>query len=231
MKVYHGSYTVIENIDLSKSIPNKDFGKGFYVTKYRHHAEGWAKVIGRKHKTEGFVTEFLFYDTEFTERLCKVKRFEIYNEEWLDFVIENRNPFGKKHEYDIVEGPVANDKVQNRISLYLDGVITKTDFLEELKWHEDTHQICFCSLKSLITLQQANRKPIALLSHIGEPIVEKLVIDFKLDEQTATDKFFSSNIFTKLSDTETKFYEKDWKEIYEMLLGELNLQERGNRKI
>ena len=51
MKVYHGSYTVIEDIDLSKSIPNKDFGKGFYVTKYRQHAESWAKAIGRKFTT------------------------------------------------------------------------------------------------------------------------------------------------------------------------------------
>jgi hypothetical protein len=223
MKVYHGSYTVIEDIDLSKSIPNKDFGKGFYVTKYRHHAESWAKVIGRKHKTEGFVTEFVYYDTEFTERLCKVKHFEAYNEEWLDFVVENRNPLGEKHDYDIVEGPVADDKVQNRISLYLDGVITKTDFIEELKWHENTHQICFCSLKSLLTLQQADRKQVSLLSRIGEPIVEKLVTDFNFGEQIATDKFFSSNTFSKLSDKETKLYEKDWAEIYTMLLSELNL--------
>jgi len=223
MKVYHGSYTIIEDIDLSKSIPNKDFGKGFYVTKHRQHAESWAKVIGRKHKTKGFVTEFIYYDTEFTERLCKVKHFEAYDEEWLDFVVENRNPLGGKHDYDIVEGPVADDKVQNRISLYLDGVITKTDFIEELKWHENTHQICFCTLKSLLTLQQADRKQISLLSHIGEPIVEKLVTDFNLDEQTATDKFFSSNTFSKLSDRDTKLYEKDWNETYKMLLSELNL--------
>jgi len=223
MKVYHGSYTVIEDIDLSKSIPNKDFGKGFYVTKYRQHAESWAKVMGRKHKTEGFVTEFVFYDTEFTERLCKVKHFETYNEEWLNFVVENRNPLGEKLDYDIVEGPVADDKIQNRISLYLDGVITKIDFIEELKWHENTHQICFCTLKSLLTLQQTDRKQTSLLSHIGEPIVEKLVIDFHLDEQTAIDNFFSSNTFTLLSDTETKFYEKKWTEIYELLLNELKL--------
>jgi len=223
MKVYHGSYTVIEDIDLSKAIPNKDFGKGFYVTKYRHHAESWAKVIGRKHNTEGFVTEFIYYDTEFTERLCNVKHFETYDEEWLDFVIENRNPLGGKHDYDIVEGPVADDKVQNRISLYLDGGITKSDFIEELKWHESTHQICFCTLKSLLTLQQADRKQISLLSHIGEPIVEKLVTAFNLDEQTATDKFFSSSTFSKLSDRETKLFEKDWNEIYKMLLSELNL--------
>ena len=82
MNVYHGSYTTIEEIDLLKAKPNKDFGKGFYVTKYRHHAESWAKVIGQKHKTKGFVTEFIFYDTEFTERLCNVKRFDAYNEPW-----------------------------------------------------------------------------------------------------------------------------------------------------
>lgn len=46
MKVYHGSYIKVDTIDLSKCKPNKDFGKGFYVTKFRHHAEEWAKIIG-----------------------------------------------------------------------------------------------------------------------------------------------------------------------------------------
>ena len=99
-------------------------------------------------------------------------------------------------------------------------MIAKTDFIEELKWHEDTHQICFCTLKSLLTLQQTNRKQISSLSRIGEPIVEKLVSDFNFDEQTATDKFFSSNTFLKLSNRETKLYEKDWSEIYKILLSE-----------
>ncbi|MDR0573087.1 MAG: DUF3990 domain-containing protein [Tannerella sp.] len=223
MNVYHGSYTKIEEIDLYKSIPNKDFGKGFYVTKFRKHAESWAKVIGRKHHTEGFVTEFIFYDTEFTERLCNVKHFDAYNEEWLDFVVENRNPFGGKHDYDIVEGPVANDKVQNKIDEYLNGLISKTDFMEELKWHEETHQICFCTVKSLLTLTLADRKKVSLLSRIGEPIVEKLVTDFGFDEQTATDKFFSSNTFFRLSDETAKFYENNWTEIYQLLLDELKI--------
>ena len=225
MNVYHGGYTIIEEIDLSKSLPNKDFGKGFYVTKFRHHAESWAKIIGRKHKTEGFVTEFVFYDTEFTERLCKVKRFDAYNEEWLDFVVENRNPFGKIHDYDIVEGPVANDKVQNRIGNYLDGLISKAKFLEELKWHENTHQICFCTFKSLLTLQRTDRKQVSLLSRIGEQIVEKLVTDFSLNEQIATDKVFTSNVFAILNDKKSNLYTKDWIEIYKLLLNELGLNE------
>ncbi len=32
MILYHGSNMFIEEIDLSKSKPNKDFGKGFYLS-------------------------------------------------------------------------------------------------------------------------------------------------------------------------------------------------------
>ena len=221
MNVYHGSYTFIKEIDLSQSIPNKDFGKGFYVTKFRKHAEGWATIIGRRHKTKGCVTEFVFYDTEFTERLCKVKHFHAYDEEWLDFVVENRNPFGKTHDYDIVEGPVANDKVQHRIDDYLNGLVAKPDFLEELKWHEETHQICFCTVKSLLTLRRADRKQVSILSNIAEPIVERLVLDSGMDDKTAADTFFSSVTFAKLADASTGLYEKPWEEIYDLLKTEM----------
>jgi hypothetical protein len=40
MQVYHGSYTKIVEIDLSKAQANKDFGRGFYVTKFKHHVAG-----------------------------------------------------------------------------------------------------------------------------------------------------------------------------------------------
>jgi hypothetical protein len=55
MKVYHGSYIKIDKIDLSKSQPRKDFGKGFYVTKFRKHAENWAAIIGEKRIKFAFV--------------------------------------------------------------------------------------------------------------------------------------------------------------------------------
>jgi hypothetical protein len=35
MKVFHGSYAKIEKIDLTQCIPNKDFGQGVHVTKFR----------------------------------------------------------------------------------------------------------------------------------------------------------------------------------------------------
>jgi len=52
MKVYHGSYTEITVIDLSKCELGRDFGKGFYVTKLREQAEFWAKRKGRINNTD-----------------------------------------------------------------------------------------------------------------------------------------------------------------------------------
>ena len=39
MKLYHGSNMVIEQIDLSKCKPYKDFGQGFYLTEIKEQAE------------------------------------------------------------------------------------------------------------------------------------------------------------------------------------------------
>jgi len=225
MKVYHGSYIKIDKIDLSKSKPNKDFGKGFYVTKFRHHAEEWAKIIGEKNGTEGFVSEFEFSENDFTKSICKIKRFDAYDEDWLDFVVANRDKNNETaHDYDIVIGPVADDKVQNTLRLYLKGKISKEKFLKMLTYHEETHQICFCTLNSLQTIDRVDDTPTYEVVMISEPIIEKLIVDFNFDEEKATNLFLGSDTYTKLSDTETKLYERNWTEIYEFLLSELKLQ-------
>ena len=227
MKVYHGSYVKVDKIDLSKSKSNKDFGKGFYVTKFRNHAEEWAKIMGEKYGTDGFVSEFDFFENDFTKSICKIKYFDFYNEEWLDFVVKNRDKNSETpvHDYDIVIGPVANDKVQNTLRLYLKGKIAKEKFLKMLTHHEETHQICFCTLNSLQTIDRIDDTPTCEIVMITEPIVEKLVVDFSFDEEKATNLFFNSKIYNKLSDTETKLYEKNWTEIYILLLNELKLQQ------
>jgi len=61
------------------------------------------------------------------------------------------------------------------------------------------------------------------VSEIGGKIMEQLILDFNYNEEKAADLFFSSAIFGKLADVETKFYLKDWQEIYKMLKKELNL--------
>ena len=136
MKLYHGSFTEINAIDLKKSKPYKDFGRAFYLTKYYEQATIWANRLGSEHKKEGIITEFEFDEYAYEDESLKVLRFDEYNEQWFDFIVFNRSKRNSTHAYDIVEGPVANDDVTRQIDTYLAGKITKEDFLEELKFHK-----------------------------------------------------------------------------------------------
>jgi hypothetical protein len=224
MKVYHGSYTVIDNIDLHRCEAGKDFGRGFYVTNLRKQAEIWATRKGRPKQTTGVVTEFDF-DEDLPEVMeLKVLKFEDYNDDWLDFVVLNRTNNSLKrqaHDYDIIEGPVADDKITEQIDYYIDGIISKEEFLNDLI-HLPSHQICFCTVQSLqaLTLSQPiiNRN----IHIISSNILQALMTDYGINEMEATDKYYTSKIYTQLANGTTQFYQKDWTEIYELLQQELN---------
>ena len=225
MRVFHGSDTTVSVVDLRKCKPNKDFGRGFYVTKLRSQAEDMAKRVTKYNKRTPVITEYEFDEYAYEDEDLKVLRFDDYNEEWLDFVVLNRNADKRRqaHDYDIVEGPVANDRISRNVSKYLRGKISKKDFLEMLK-HSENHQICFCTVNSLQMLEYVeNPQDIEYeVSEIGEQLLEQFVMDFDIDGETATDKFFSSKTFAKLADERTKLYKKSWQEIYELLKQELN---------
>jgi hypothetical protein len=226
MKVYHGSYTKIITIDLSKCLPNKDFGQGFYVTKYREHAEDWAQKMGSRYDTEGFVTEFEYTESAFAHHICKIKHFDAYNDEWLDFVVMNRNETITQpaHDYDIVEGPVANDKIQHRLVKFLSGKIKREDFLKELSYHLPTHQICFCTVSSLQLIKRLPFNEMRLnIMHIGEPLLEALMLDNQIGGAEAADLFYNSETFAQLEDENTQLNLKPWQEIYKMIKKELGI--------
>jgi hypothetical protein len=221
MKVYHGSYTAIDTIDLSKGELRRDFGRGFYVTKFREQAEIWAVRQGKRKHTDGVVTEFEFNEGAYKNTRLNVLRFEDYSEQWLDFVVMNRlnETNTPAHDYDIVEGPVADDDITQKIYDYLDGDISKQDFLQELKFkHTPSHQIAFCTVESLQMIKPTQRKKYRRI--IDENITQSLVADYGFAEQKAIDVYFESNTYKQLIDNCTKLYEKDWQEIYQMLKNE-----------
>jgi hypothetical protein len=215
MLVYHGGSVPIKEIDLQKCRPYTDFGRGFYVTKYKLHAENWARRSG-KHSS-GFVTAFNYIETSFTEHICSIKKFNGYTDEWLDFIVNNRNESSveQPHNFDIVEGPVANDKIQNRLFNYLRGEITKENFLKELVYHEETHQICFCTLASFQALKYIENDATVFIEQISEKILNSLVNEREVDANTASDLFYSSNTFQNITD------KQKWQDIYKMLQDEL----------
>ena len=224
MKVYHGSYTQIKEIDLSKCEVGKDFGRGFYVTGLLEQAKNWATRKGREKKVEGIVTEFDFDEFFFENDMVKILRFDDYNDEWLDFVVLNRKNRKKKqaHDYDIVEGPVADDRITRQIDDYINDVISKEQFLNDLIYYP-SHQICLCTVQSLQALSLAKGKIESAIYHIGDYVVQALMTGYGITETEAVDVYYTSKTYARLADENTELYHKHWEEIYRMLLLELKL--------
>jgi len=136
MKLYHGSTTDIDRIDLQKSRPNKDFGRGFYLSADQQQA--W-RMGEFKALTEGgtpVLNTYLFDERVLTSGELRVLTFEGYTREWADFIFLNRNnrSIDPAHDYDIVYGPIANDRVGVQIGKYEAGDITLDQFLQNLKY-------------------------------------------------------------------------------------------------
>lgn len=157
MRLYHGSTVYIEQIDLQKSRPNKDFGRGFYLSADRFQAQRMGEF---KALIEGGVPLMNVY--EFDEAVLqsgelKVLRFEGYSREWAEFIFLNRNNPSRlpAHDYDIVYGPIANDRVGVQISKYEAGDITLEQFLENLKYMQGvTYQYFFGTDKAIAKLKK-----------------------------------------------------------------------------
>ncbi|MDR2385395.1 MAG: DUF3990 domain-containing protein [Tannerella sp.] len=224
MKVYHGSFTRIETIDLTKAEENKDFGKGFYVTNIRKHAERWAERIAAEYNKKPVVTEFEFYETAYTDSIYSVLRFPKPSREWVEFIMKNRNPNIPKpaHNYDIVEGAIANDWITSQIKLYEKGNISMDTLLEKLIYRENTHQICLCTNASLSAIKLLENTHQTKIEEISKLIIVALT-ELKIDKLTATDLFYNSDTFTQLSDYNTNLCQKSWNEICEMLKKELKI--------
>ena len=144
--IYHGGYMLVQRPEIRISRYEKDFGQGFYCTAILTQAQKWA----RRNKTS-VVTRYLLDSTS----SLRYKTFERESEDWLDFIIHCR--LGRAHEYDIVEGPMADDQVWDSVKDYLAGRLTREQFWMLTKFRYPTHQISFHTkeaLESLIYLGQ-----------------------------------------------------------------------------
>ena len=142
MKVYHGGYVAVEMPKILKSRFPKDFGEGFYCTESKQQAIRWA----RRYDTP--VVSVYKYTPD---KNLKMLVFTEMTEEWLDFIVDCRS--GKKHNFDIVVGAMANDQIYNYIYDFIEGILTREQFWALAKFKYPTHQICFCNKKAFKTLQ------------------------------------------------------------------------------
>lgn len=155
MTLYHGSNTNIEKIELGLCSPDKDFGKGFYLTDIEEQALLMAK---RRTRIAGvgtpIVSEYTFDESLLNGLELNVKIFDRPSQEWALFVMANReaSQTGYQHEYDIVIGPIADDGVAYQLERYARGMITIETLVEELTYRKLNRQYFFGTELSIAKL-------------------------------------------------------------------------------
>jgi hypothetical protein len=226
MKLYHGTNVGFGFINLEKCPPNRDFGQGFYLTNICKHAQERAQD---KVDAEGGVVTVMEYDFDLDEIVTtnpnvKIKCFSTVCEEWARFVMFNRlrKENDPAHEYDIVEGPVANDKMFRQFQLFLTNRIKLNEFIKSLTFRETTYQIAFCSEQAIDLLLAYNEPSRYKVESLVSELSVALMKDCNITEIEAMKIVYNSNVFSELSDYTTYLYRKTWVDIYDILQREIS---------
>lgn len=157
MILYHGSNVAIDEVDLLRCKPYKDFGRGFYLTDIKSQAEDMALRRVKLAKTgTPTITSFEFDETLLDSHSLKVMVFPNVSVEWAKFVLGNRDieHSGFSHDYDIVVGPVADDTVAFQLRRHLLGVISLEDLVKELEYKGLNRQYFFGTEQAISKLRK-----------------------------------------------------------------------------
>ena len=137
MRLFHGS---LERVEVPRIMPRElyrplDFGTGFYTTTDFEQASRWVRIrLGRNPAADiGFVTAYDFDETLMASADLNVKKFDGVSSEWLNFIAVNRLQGNIEHGYDIVIGPVANDRVYTVLNMYEGGFIDEEEAMKRMK--------------------------------------------------------------------------------------------------
>ena len=157
IKLYHGSNISIEQIDLSVGRKGKDFGQGFYLSPDLQQTRRMAQIaVEREGYGKPIVTAYFFDEKHLDDENVRFKRFEAYTAEWAKFIVANRQNRTDTpiHDFDIVYGPIANDRVGVQVQLYMQRYIDVERLVEELKFISPTFQYFFGTEKAIQLLQK-----------------------------------------------------------------------------
>lgn len=152
MKLYHGSNVEVRKPSLRIGRKNTDFGRGFYTTTQKEQAEHWTSIkLDRAKSGRRVVSVFEIDDAILSSPELKIREFHGPDEDWLNFVVNCRR--GVQHDYDLVFGPVANDKVFTVVNLYESGVLDAPAAIAELKAYKTYDQLSFHSERVIKALK------------------------------------------------------------------------------
>lgn len=149
MLLYHGSTMAVRKPIVSRGRGKTDFGKGFYTTTSREQAEKWAQIKRDRMGDEAhaIVSVFELDDAVLNNPAYYTRHFDGATAEWLDFVVGNRR--GEvHHNFDLIMGPVANDRLYATITLYENGILDANAAIDQLNTHQLFDQLSFHTTKA-----------------------------------------------------------------------------------
>lgn len=147
--LYHGTVYDIVEISVLQGKGYKDFGKGFYATSVKSHAENIARRNKRiiemkerkiRERNPGYRTGIYCayrYNLEFDDSCMdhpgnlKIKVFDKADRGWVRFILKNRDSDISAHEYDIVIGPTADENTVTIINSYREELLA-TNYSDEV---------------------------------------------------------------------------------------------------
>lgn len=156
--LYHGSIDIVAVPEIREPNRTLDYGKGFYLTSSAQQAEAWVRRKLKGDITLGYVNVYE-YD-ENMEAMFETLVFELPDEAWLDFVMANRMNPDFKHNYDIVKGPVANDRVYAAFALYEAGLLDKQELINELRAYKLVNQTLIHTERALESVKWIDAKEV-----------------------------------------------------------------------
>jgi hypothetical protein len=128
-----------------------DFGTGFYTTTDKEQA---IKFTGKfKNLSENRIINIYEYDEIAATNTLSILKFSKANTEWLSYVVANRSGSGKDNDFDIVIGPVANDRVYNVVESFELGDYSEDEAINRLLTFRLTDQVVFKTEKALLYLK------------------------------------------------------------------------------
>ena len=142
MRLYHGSTVAVRKPSLRPGRANAYFGKGFYTTTNYEQAVRWAHIKQEREEAKrAVVSVYEFDETLLDNPELNIRKFTGADEPWLYFVTDCRKSRG--HNYDLVQGPVANDKVFTTVNLFESGVLSAEAAILQLKAYKTYDQLSF----------------------------------------------------------------------------------------
>ncbi len=148
IEIYHAATEAISRPLCGVGRKNLDFGPGFYMTDVYDQAVMWASRRASERQAPAILNVYLL-DRENMFKDARIRIFEQYDKDWLNFIVACRKGEPVWKEYDYIEGGVANDRVIDTVNLFINGLMSEEGAIRRLRYLKPNNQICILNQEML----------------------------------------------------------------------------------